>query len=49
VATSPLLKNVTGKYFTDCNEDPHINKLAKDPSMASKLWKLSDEFVNTHL
>ncbi|CAK9199551.1 unnamed protein product [Sphagnum troendelagicum] len=48
VATSPLLNNVTGKYFTNCNEDPHISKLAKDPIMASKIWKLGDEFVSTH-
>ncbi|CAM6036988.1 unnamed protein product [Sphagnum compactum] len=48
VATSPNLKGVSGKYFTDCNEVPVLTKVAQDPKAAEALWKFSEDFVSAH-
>ncbi|MEU0882364.1 SDR family NAD(P)-dependent oxidoreductase [Lentzea sp. NPDC005914] len=51
VATSPLLDNVSGKYFEDCNEaapaapGTHLRGVAsyaQDPEAATQLWKVSE-------
>jgi len=54
LAASPLLNNVTGKYFEDCNEagpyQPGIRRgiadYALDPDHATRLWQLSVEMLN---
>jgi NAD(P)-dependent dehydrogenase (short-subunit alcohol dehydrogenase family) len=53
VATSPLLKGVSGRYFEDCNEagplDPKgrsgVAPHAVDPEAAERLWNLSEAAV----
>ncbi|KMT06296.1 hypothetical protein BVRB_7g162190 [Beta vulgaris subsp. vulgaris] len=46
VALHPSLKGVTGKYYVDCNElEPHA--LAKDETLAKKLWDFSENLVNS--
>ncbi|XP_010558313.1 PREDICTED: short-chain dehydrogenase TIC 32, chloroplastic [Tarenaya hassleriana] len=46
VALHPSLKGVTGKYFADCNEVTP-SKLARDESLAHKLWDFSLKLVNS--
>ena len=54
LAASPLLDNVTGKYFEDCDEaGPHqpgirrgIADYARDPEHAARLWQLSVEMLS---
>ncbi|CAH9090070.1 unnamed protein product [Cuscuta epithymum] len=44
VALHPALKDVTGKYFLDCNEyEP--SEFAKDEALGRKLWDFSDKLV----
>ncbi|KAL7594759.1 short-chain dehydrogenase TIC 32 B, chloroplastic [Lactuca sativa] len=40
VATDPRLRNVSGKYFVDCNE-ASASKLACDPEEGARLWSFS--------
>lgn len=48
VAVHPKLKDVTGKYFLDCNEfEP--SKLANDEVLAKKLWDFSNKLVDSAL
>lgn len=41
VATSPLLADVTERYFEDCNEAEVIGPEDPDPGSAARLWELS--------
>jgi NAD(P)-dependent dehydrogenase (short-subunit alcohol dehydrogenase family) len=51
VATSPLLKGLSGRYFEDCDEAlPNTGGMlsgvaayAQDPEAAARLWKVSEE------
>jgi NAD(P)-dependent dehydrogenase (short-subunit alcohol dehydrogenase family) len=50
VATSPLLGNISGEYFEDCNAvrvggDKHMH----DREMASRLWVVSEELTRDYL
>lgn len=45
VALHPKLKGTTGKYFLDCNEF-EASSLARDQTLASKLWDFSNKLVN---
>lgn len=50
VATSPLLGNISGEYFEDCNAvrvsgDNHMH----DREMASRLWLVSEELTQDYL
>ncbi|VVB11875.1 unnamed protein product [Arabis nemorensis] len=47
VATNPKLVNVSGKYFTDCNETTPSG-LGSDSSEATKLWAASEFLVTQH-
>lgn len=48
VATHPSLKNVSGKYFADCNfAEP--GKQQTDKAMAAKLWAVSTELCKAYL
>ncbi|CDY10985.1 BnaA03g46440D [Brassica napus] len=47
VATNPRLMNVSGKYFTDCNETTPSG-LGSNSSEASKLWAASEILVTQH-
>jgi len=40
----PDLKNVSGKYFADCNETTPTT-VARDTELAKKLWLFSEELV----
>ncbi|WP_112261273.1 SDR family NAD(P)-dependent oxidoreductase [Lentzea terrae] len=51
VATTPLLDNISGRYFEDCNEAPPVSgdshlrgvaPYAQDPEAAAQLWKVSE-------
>ncbi|XP_078433845.1 short-chain dehydrogenase TIC 32, chloroplastic-like [Wolffia australiana] len=44
LALNPALKDVTGKYFADCNEEVPTS-YAMDEELAKKLWTLSEELV----
>lgn len=44
LACSEEVKNVTGKYFVECQERS-LNRGVSDMSKAKKLWELSEEFV----
>lgn len=46
VALHPSLKEVTGKYFADCNEVTP-SKLARDETLAQKLWDFSVKLINS--
>ncbi|CAA7398133.1 unnamed protein product [Spirodela intermedia] len=46
VALHPALKGVTGKYFLDCNETKP-SALARDETMARKLWEFSEKLVQS--
>lgn len=44
VATSPLIADVSGRYFVDCNPaDP--NPLMYDEALAARLWTVSEELT----
>ncbi|KAJ0265638.1 hypothetical protein HA466_0018880 [Hirschfeldia incana] len=45
VATSPRLRNVSGKYFSDCNEAP-TSKLGSCSVKAQRLWTASELLVS---
>jgi NAD(P)-dependent dehydrogenase (short-subunit alcohol dehydrogenase family) len=56
VAASPLLDGVSGRYFEDCNEAPHVTRApegtgggvapyALDPANAERLWDLSFDLI----
>ena len=50
VATSPLLKATSGKYFEDCNAvtivgEGHLH----DQAMAARLWSVSEELTRDYL
>ncbi|CAN6374471.1 unnamed protein product [Urochloa humidicola] len=46
LALHPDLKDVSGKYFADCNEaTPTV--VARDGQLAEKLWLFSEELVGT--
>ncbi|OAO98469.1 hypothetical protein AXX17_AT4G27850 [Arabidopsis thaliana] len=47
VATNPRLVNVSGKYFTDCNETTPSG-LGTNSSEATKLWAASEILVTQH-
>ncbi|CAH0402457.1 unnamed protein product [Chilo suppressalis] len=44
LAVAPVLENVTGKYFVDCQE-VKPSKTAMDDGLAEKLWDLSERKV----
>lgn len=44
LAVSPELKNVTGKFFSDCKE-MKLSKYGRDAELARKLWIKSEELV----
>ena len=48
VASDPSLQNVCGKYWDDCaiTEEAHF---AKDPALAKKLWRLTEEIISQKL
>ncbi|XP_058099110.1 short-chain dehydrogenase TIC 32 B, chloroplastic-like [Magnolia sinica] len=46
VALHPSLKNVSGKYFLDCNQMAP-SKLAKDEALAKKLWDFSNKLISS--
>lgn len=45
VATNPALKDISGKYYSDCNEASFPTKKATDKYMAAELWKYSEEIL----
>jgi retinol dehydrogenase-12 len=45
VATSPQLTGVSGKYFTDCNQNNTLCKEAEDMGIAAQLWAVSEEMI----
>lgn len=56
LATSPLLQDVSGRYFEDCNEAPRIARrptdfsggvapYAVDPANAERLWDLASRLI----
>lgn len=45
VATSPRLRNVCGKYFSDCNE-ARTSKFGSCNLKAQRLWTASDLLVS---
>lgn len=44
LAVDPDLENVTGKYFSDCEEKTPSSR-ARDDEMAEWLWKTSEEWT----
>ncbi|KAI3727773.1 hypothetical protein L6452_16393 [Arctium lappa] len=46
VATHPKLRNVSGKYFADCNEASN-SKIGCNPKEAARLWLFSEIMVST--
>lgn len=44
LAVSPKLRNVTGKFYSDCKEIK-LNKHGRDTELARKLWEKSEELV----
>lgn len=44
LAVSPDVKDVSGKYFTDCQERNTLSK-AQDVELARKLWEVSEKIV----
>jgi hypothetical protein len=56
LAASPLMTDVRGRYFEDCNEAPvvsepemfggGVNPWALDPSSAERLWDLCIPFIS---
>lgn len=47
VATHPKLAGVTGKYFSDCNEESSSKASERDKE-ASRLWTASESLVNKY-
>lgn len=58
LAASPLLRNISGRYFEDCNEAELVTArpsdfsggyaaYALDPGNAERLWTLSHRFIGT--
>lgn len=45
LAVDPDLENVTGKYFSDC-EEVKPSKLALDPELALWLWAKSAKLIH---
>eukprot|EP00850_Spirogloea_muscicola_P003178 SM000012S25440 [mRNA] locus=s12:1155837:1157326:+ [translate_table: standard] len=44
VATSPTLEGVSGKYFTDCNENEvSSSAMSHDDGLANRLWEYSEK------
>ncbi|KAF8730969.1 hypothetical protein HU200_016844 [Digitaria exilis] len=48
LALHPDLKDVSAKYFADCNEATPT-KVARDAELAKKLWLFSEELVGTNV
>jgi NAD(P)-dependent dehydrogenase (short-subunit alcohol dehydrogenase family) len=48
LASNPALAHVTGGYFADCNPAAQSD-YQKDPAMAAKLWKVSEELTRPYL
>jgi len=48
LASNPALAKVTGNYFADCNPAEQSN-YQKDPAMAAKLWKVSEDLTRPYL
>lgn len=44
VALHPKIKEVSGKYFVDCNEMKASSK-ARDEELAKKLWDFSNKLL----
>lgn len=47
VATDPRLENVSGKYFSDCNE-ASTSKLGSSSAEAARLWAASENMVSKY-
>jgi len=48
LASNPALAGVTGLYFADCNPAEQSD-FQKDPAMAARLWKVSEELTRPYL
>jgi NAD(P)-dependent dehydrogenase (short-subunit alcohol dehydrogenase family) len=48
LASNPALAHVTGLYFADCNPAEQSD-YQKDPAMAAKLWKVSEDLTRPYL
>jgi WW domain-containing oxidoreductase len=48
VATAPDLANVSGKYFSDSNEE-RPSRCAQDEALAEKLWQFSCDAVSEYI
>ena len=48
LASNPALAKVTGLYFADCNPAEQSD-YQKDPAMAAKLWRVSEELTRAYL
>jgi NAD(P)-dependent dehydrogenase (short-subunit alcohol dehydrogenase family) len=48
LASNPALTKVTGLYFADCNPAEQSD-YQKDPAMAAKLWRVSEELTRAYL
>lgn len=46
VATNPRLVNVSGKYYSDCNES-WPSKLGSSVAEAARLWAVSETMVSS--
>ncbi|KAI5631857.1 short chain dehydrogenase domain-containing protein [Phthorimaea operculella] len=46
LAVSPEVEGVSGRYFRDCRET-NVTKLAQDNELADKLWKISEQIVES--
>ncbi|KAJ7546606.1 hypothetical protein O6H91_08G046500 [Diphasiastrum complanatum] len=44
VALHPSLKGISGKYFSDCNEEP-TSAFGNDMELSKKLWELSEKLT----
>jgi NAD(P)-dependent dehydrogenase (short-subunit alcohol dehydrogenase family) len=48
LASNPALAGVTGLYFVDCNPAEQSDH-QKDPAMAAKLWRVSEDLTRPYL
>ncbi|XP_031473615.1 short-chain dehydrogenase TIC 32, chloroplastic-like [Nymphaea colorata] len=48
LALHPNTKGVSGKYFSDCNEDKPT-AFGRDADLAKKLWEFSEKMISTKL
>lgn len=48
VAAHPHLKNISGKFFADCNK-ASASSLANDPDKAMELWRDSEAMIKSYL